>query len=150
VINLDVFEVINSARAKRPRLESPERKYVVASPEDVWFSLELLQPTIMSTITRMGGRQKEVLELFETTSKKLDKHTAATELRISEVSAAKSLKSLYTLGYLQEDQRVKPYQYQLLNKPNPLVVLEKTSEYLSFYLEKLETILNSTSSLVPL
>jgi hypothetical protein len=135
-------------QAKRPRFESLEEKYVVASPEDVWFSLELLQPTIMATITRLGGRQKEVLELFEATPK-LDKHTVATELRVSEVSSAKALKSLYTLGYLQEDQKVKPYQYQMLNKPNLLVILEKTSEYVSFYLEKLEAILNCTSSLDP-
>ncbi|RLI00130.1 hypothetical protein DRO19_00310 [Candidatus Bathyarchaeota archaeon] len=139
-----VLALINQKR--RVRLRIGENSYVVASPEDFVVALEVLKPVIMETITRLGKRQAEVLQLFEKYDT-LDKHKVAELLKVSTVTAAKSLKSLAKAGYLKEDTSTKPYSYKRLQeKANHLVILENTSEYCLYWRKRLEDFLNTTLS----
>lgn len=131
---------------RRMRFEIGESKYVLANPEDVWRSLEILHETLLSTITRLGERQRQVLEQFEKQNP-LTKHEVAKELNMSEASAAKILKALYNNGYLREEQTVKPYNYHLLNKPKSLGVLQDPNEYYLFFQTNLKSLLTRLSTL---
>lgn len=120
---------------QRIRLEIDGETYVIASPEDFYRAIEILYPTIWRTVTRLGRRQQEVLELFESYSV-LTKHEVAEKLKVSTVTAARALKSLAKAGYLKENTRTKPYEYERLQEnPKQLVILQDTSEYWRFWLE---------------
>jgi len=125
-----------------------ETKYVIANPYDYVKGLEILETTITETITRIGKRAAEVLELFEKIER-LDKHEVAKKLKISTVTAARSLKTLFNNGYLSENQTGKPYTYEILQeKAKQLVNLTNESEYEQFYTKELKTFLDSTLSLI--
>jgi predicted DNA-binding transcriptional regulator len=69
----------------------------------------------------------------------LDKHKVAEKLGISNETGRKLLKSLVRAGYLREDAKKNPYSYTLLlEEPKQLVSLENTSQYESYWRERLE------------
>jgi len=137
-----VLALIN--QKKRLTFEVGDKRFIVASYEDFYKALEVLQTTIQETITRLGKRQQEVLNLFEEDDT-LDKHKVAEKLGVSTDTASKALKSLAKAGYLKENTATKPYTYQLLQKePNPLGILENPSQYCLFWKESLEKFLKTT------
>ncbi|MGC8896173.1 MAG: bifunctional DNA primase/polymerase [Candidatus Bathyarchaeia archaeon] len=139
-----VLALINQKRRLRLKVEG--KSYVVASPDDFYTALNVLQTTIKETVTRLGKRQQEVLSLFEENDT-LDKHKVAEKLGISTDTAAKALKSLAKTGYLKEDTNAKPYAYELLQKePNPLGILDNPNGYNLFWQESLERFLKHTST----
>lgn len=143
-----VLALINQKRRLRLKVEG--KSYVVASPDDFYTALNVLQTTIKETVTRLGKRQQEVLNLFEDNDT-LDKHKVAEKLGISTDTAAKALKSLAKTGYLKENTATKPYYYELLQKePNPLGISEDPNGYRLFWRESLEKFLNSTSATLQL
>lgn len=128
----------------RVRIKIEDKKYVIASPEDYETGLKVLGSTIMETICRIGKRQQEVLDLFET-EEVLDKHKVAKKLGVSTRTSARALKTLGEHGYLSENQSVKPYTYEVLReKAKGFAILEDVSEYERFYRKELENFLNST------
>jgi predicted transcriptional regulator len=137
-----VLALIN--QKKRLTFEVGDKRFIVVSYEDFYKALEVLQTTIQETITRLGKRQQEVLNLFEEDDT-LDKHKVAEKLGVSTDTASKALKSLAKAGYLKENTATKPYTYQLLQKePNPLGILENPSQYCLFWQESLEKFLKTT------
>lgn len=89
-------------------------------------------------------RSSDALELFITEQNikgskvEYDKNELAAKLKVSSVTAARLLKTLAKNGYLEENQKVKPYKYSLTasgteNKANSFVLDEIISEYTVFY-----------------
>ncbi len=126
--------------------------YVFTSPADFELSIKTIGRSVLETIQRITKRQNIVLDLFENHDK-VDKHLAAATLGISDVTAAKCLKTLSKTGYLREFKTTKPYTYELAVKPqkrhNPLVPTDYISEYKRSYDEKLKIYLEHTLSTFP-
>ena len=138
-----VIALIN--QRQRLTFKIGEKRFIIASYEDFHKALEVLQTTLQETITRLGKRQQEVLNLFEEDDT-LDKHKVAEKLGVSTDTALKALKSLAKAGYLKENTATKPYTYQLLQKePNPLGILENPSQYCLFWQESLQKFLKHLS-----
>jgi len=117
--------------------------YVLASPEDWFLAISVLESTIFETIARLGKRQQDVLELVK--SEGVTKHDVAKDLGVSTYTAARALKVLANNGYLKEFKNTKPYRYEPLRKqPEPLSILQNTSEFRLFWLEEYQNWLNST------
>jgi len=130
---------------RRLRLRVGEHRYVVAHPEDVETALDILAPVISETVMRIGGRQREVLRLFGR-YEVLDKHIVARELKISEDTAYRYLKSLTKQGYLEEDVSTRPYTYKLLREGRERFgILENPSSYRLFWLKSLQKLLKELS-----
>jgi len=128
----------------RVRIKIEGKKYVIANPQDYEVGLRVLEPTIIETISRIGKRQQEVLELFEKIGI-LDKHKVAEELNVSTRTAARALKTLGEHGYLSENQSVKPYSYQILReKAKGFAILKDVNEYERFYRKELGNFLKHT------
>lgn len=123
-----------------------ENHYVFASPEDWATALKILRATLFETIKRLGKRQQEVLDLFESNDV-LDKNKVAEKLKVSGSTAHKILKALAKAGYLKEISVTKPYSYELLRENNPkrLGILENPDEYALFWRMELEKWVRSTS-----
>ena len=122
----------------RVTVKVENKKYVIANSEDYEIGLRVLQRTIMETISRIGKRQQEVLDLFETVEV-LDKHKASEKLKVSTVTAARALKTLFKHGYLSEHTNNKPYTYEILReKAKEFVILEDINEYERFYRKELK------------
>jgi DNA-binding transcriptional regulator YhcF (GntR family) len=143
---IKVLALLN--QQNRVRMTVKGKKYVIAGPQDYSIGLQVLSSTIMETISRIEKRQSEVLELFE----KIDiltKDKVAKEIKVSPVTAARALKTLARTGYLKENDSIKPYTYEKVkDKPNPLVIVQNTSQYRQFYETELETYLDGTLSLI--
>ena len=145
---IKILALINQKR--RIRIQIGNNKYVIANPEDVRLGIKILEPIILSTIARLGRRQKEVLDLFgDNEAKNLNKHEVASKLDISEQTAYKVLKSLYKNGFVNEDRSQKEFQYRLLNKPIQVSLLERESKYYLFYKDNVEKLLRRISSSLP-
>jgi hypothetical protein len=128
----------------RTQIEVKGKKIVIASPEDYEIGLKVLRTTILETISRIGKRQQEILDLFET-EEVLDKHKVSKKLQVSTRTAAAGLKTLFNNGYLSENQNVKPYSYQVLRKKaKSFAILKDVNEYERFYRKELENFLEHT------
>jgi hypothetical protein len=144
---IKVLALLNQRR--RVRVKVGDCRYVIAGPEDYVTGLKILGATILETISRIEKRQRQVLNLLTAENRAMNKNEVMKMLKISAVTAARALKSLANSGYLNEYTASKPYNYEVVNrpnKPNPLVLLENTSEYSSFYEKELETFLNNILS----
>ena len=135
---------------KRLRIKIKDYRCVVANPEDFLDALKILGQTLLETITRVGKRSAEVLEIAEKYGI-LNKHRVSAELNVSDSTAYKCLKSLAELGFLKEirtrdGKRVSPFEYELVKKrPKQLGVLKNPNEYFSYFEKRLKTRLNSIS-----
>jgi len=138
------------SQKRRLRIKIGDYKCVVVNPEDFLFALKILEQTLLETITRVGKRSAEVLELAEKYGT-LNKHRVSAELNISDSTAYKCLKSLAELAFLKEirtenEKRVSPFKYELLKtKPKRLGVLKNPNEYFSYFEKRLKTTLNTIS-----
>lgn len=130
---------------RRLRIQIKDYRCVVVNPEDFLYALKILGQTLLETITRVGKRSAEVLELAEKYGV-LNKHRVSAELNISDSTAYKCLKSLRELGFLKEDRKEKPFNYELAKKrPKQLGVLKNPNEYFSYFEKRLKTMLNTIS-----
>jgi len=130
---------------KRLRIKIKDYRCVVVNPEDFFVALKILGQTLLETITRVGKRSAEVLELAEKYGT-LNKHRVSAELNISDSTAYKCLKSLAELAFLKEDRTAKPFNYEMVKKRcKQLGVLENPSGYFSYFEKRLKTLLNSIS-----
>jgi hypothetical protein len=144
---IKVLALLN--QRQRVRVKVGDCRYVIAGPEDYVTGLKILGATILETVSRIEKRQRQVLDLLTAENRAMNKNEVMKALKISAVTAARALKSLANSGYLNEYTTTKPYNYEVVdrkNKPNPLVLLENTSEYSSFYEKELKTFLNGTLS----
>jgi len=117
----------------------------VVNPQDFLMALNILGQTLLETITRVGKRQTEVLELAER-SNPLNKHRVSAELNVSDSTAYKCLKSLAELGFLKEDRTAKPFDYELVKKRSKeLGILKNPSQYCLYFQNRLTTLLNRIS-----
>ncbi|RLI22931.1 hypothetical protein DRO45_00160 [Candidatus Bathyarchaeota archaeon] len=157
-VRTHIDKILNFARVlallyqrQRVNIQYGETHIVIAAPEDVFNAIQILGEAIFSTITRIGKRQREVLELFGE-DVELDKHMVATKIGVSETTARKILKSLAQLGFLHEERperKNQPYVYRLEKKPLPLGILESSSSYRLFWQKSVKTLLNRCCSAVP-
>lgn len=130
---------------RRLRIKIKDQKYVVANPEDFLEALKILGQTLLETITRVGKRQADIIELAEK-YETLNKHKVSAELNISDSTAYKGLKGLRELGFLKEDRTTKPFSYELVKKkPKQLGVLWNPNEYYLYFQKRLRNLLNSIS-----
>lgn len=128
---------------QRLHIRIGQLEYVVADPEDFLKALEILRESIVETISRIEKRQQEALALFINNDVSLNKNDVASKLKIMTRTAAKTLKTLASAGYLREEAQNRIYQYRLLQeKPNHLALLEKASQSCSFQRESLKEWLN--------
>lgn len=138
-----VVALINQKNRVRVAIED-KTTYVLASPEDWFLTLSVLEPTIFETIARLGKRQQDVLSIVKT-GDSITKHDVAKDLNVSTYTAARALKVLANNGYLKEFRNTKPYHYELLRKqPEHLSILENQSEFTVFWLKEYQSWLNST------
>jgi Fe2+ or Zn2+ uptake regulation protein len=148
-----IEKIINFARVlallkqrKRFRVRVDKQEYVVTEPDDFVKALDVLNASIMETVSRIEKRQEEVLKLFSTAGS-LTKHDVASKLKISIITAYKALHTLAQNGYLKEDTSSRLYRYELLQEtPNHVVLFENTSSISLFHRESLKNWLNSISS----
>jgi predicted transcriptional regulator len=137
-----VLALLNQKNRVRFQIED-NKQYVIANTEDYVTAMQILEPTILETISRIEKRQQEVLDLFENLGV-LDKNKVAEKLKVSVRTAARALKTLAATGYLRENMTCKPYTYELLReKPNSLDIKQNASEYELFYQKELKSFLNS-------
>ena len=135
---------------RRLRIKIKDYQCVVVNPEDFLDALKILGQTLLETITRVGKRSAEVLELAEKYGV-LNKHRVSAELNISDSTAYKCLKSLAELGFLKEirtrdNKRVSPFEYELVKmRPKQLGVLKNPNGYFSYFEKRLKTTLNNIS-----
>jgi DNA-binding transcriptional ArsR family regulator len=133
----------------RWRVTIGEERYVIAGLDDFRLALDVLQPTIKSTITRLGKRQEEALQLFDAGSP-LNKHDVAKALGVSEDTAYRTLKALYKNGYLKEDRsggKGEAYAYHLLNKPKAFGIPENRASAAALYEKELTNLLERISAM---
>jgi Fe2+ or Zn2+ uptake regulation protein len=148
-----IEKIINFARVltllkqrKRFRVRIDKQEYVVTEPDDFVKALDVLNASIVETVSRIEKRQEEVLKLFSAAGS-LTKHDVASKLKISIITAYKALHTLAQSGYLKEDASSRLYRYELLQEnPNHIVLFENTSSIGLFHLESLRNWLNSISS----
>jgi len=130
---------------RRLRIKIKDQKYVVANPQDFSEALKILGQTLLETITRVGKRQADILELAEKYNP-LNKHRVSAELNISDSTAYKGLKGLRELGFLKEDRKASPFSYELVKtKPKQLGVLWNPNEYQLYFQKRLRNRLNGIS-----
>lgn len=138
-----VLALLHQKRRENVKIE--DKQYIIANPEDYETGLKVLRTTIMETISRIGKRQQEVLDLFEKKGPILNKHEVAKQLHVSSRTAARALKTLAEHGYLRENKSVKPFNYEVADsdkkKVNKFAILTNISEYESFYRKELRNFL---------
>lgn len=140
---VSVVALINQKNRRRVMI-GDETAYVLASPEDWFLTMNVLEQTIFETIARLGKRQQDVLELIKSEIN-LTKHDVAKDLNVSTYTAARALKVLANNGYLKEFRNTKPFHYELLRKqPERLSILQNTSEFTAFWLKEYQSWLRST------
>ena len=121
-----------------------ELEYVVAEPADFLKALEILQDSIMETVSRIEKRQEEALKLFANSDVSLNKNDVASKLKVSTRTATRMLKTLAQAGYLKEERQGRTNQYLLLQKePNELDLLKNITSFSLFHQKSLRNWLNT-------
>ena len=129
---------------QRLHVEIDKTEYIVAEPADFLKALEILQASIMETVSRIEKRQQEALALFINADVSLNKNDVASKLKVSTKTATRLLKTLAQAGYLKEEVQGKTNHYSLLQKePNHLDLLKNIRSIGSFYVESLRNWLNT-------
>ena len=146
-----VEKIINFTKAiallnqrQRLHVKIDNLEYLVAEPADFLKALEILQTSIMETVSRIEKRQEEALRLFTNSDVTLNKNDVASKLKVSTKTATRMLKTLAQAGYLKEETQSKTYQYQLLQKePNHLDLLKNIRSFGVFHQNSLRNWLNT-------
>mgnify|MGYP005839770339 CR=1 FL=1 len=119
-------------------------EFIVAEPSDFLKALEILQASIIETVSRIEKRQQEALALFVNADVSLNKNDVASKLKVSTKTASRVLKTLAQAGYLKEEAQGKINHYSLLQKePNHLDLLKNIRSISSFHAESLRNWLNT-------